>query len=107
MLFSKLVKSHEAKDPITLDTGAILHAPSDDEDPPVIRLGAMGPNPPCGCSESSSDLDDVSSGLPGHNGAELGCCAPGRVGGNPYARRPQRQRTDSQVARGEKDVEFR
>ena len=93
--------------PIALDDGAILHAPSDDEDAPVPPSGALAARPPCGCFESFSDVGGDPSGLSGHSGASLGSRTPKRLGGNPVAPPSQRLRTDSQKAQDGEDEEFR
>ena len=61
----QLVKNDEDKDPITLDDAAILHIPSNDEDPPADPRCNRALQPPVVWRESSSDSGDVPPGPPG------------------------------------------
>ena len=119
--------------PITLDGGAILHVPPDDEDLPVLPSAAHTLHPPSGSPDSAPDsggnppriqsYGSVRFGKWAQNGSPLmGSPGPAKLGRPsehaPSLRRAgddlrddapplQRPRTDSQRAREEADDEFR
>ena len=57
--------------PVTLDDGAILHVPLDDEDPATRLSGARSLHPPVCAFESSRDSEDDHSRAHSYSGARL------------------------------------